>query len=265
MRIARFTFEENLPRYAFVQMDKEDGKEYLVELDGYPLGKEGLVPTGKRYALEEEGIRLLAPIIPSKIYGVFSNYALNVMQSEIEKKVYLEPTTVISGMDDPIVIPSSAIHVNYRPQIGIVMGAVTKNVSSDEASKKILGCVIANDIQLADKSGIGINEISAYGFDTSTSIGPWIETDFSLTNAAIELYVNRKRRSQGCGNIANLAFPISDIVSYISSFSTLLPGDIILAGVPMPSCVSAENGDEVIVSVEGMGKLRNVLIGEEQK
>lgn len=68
MRIARFSHND-VPQYAFVQYDEADEKDYLVALDGYPLSGSRVNPTGERYALDADGIRLLAPIIPSKIYG----------------------------------------------------------------------------------------------------------------------------------------------------------------------------------------------------
>jgi len=73
MRIARFSYK-GTPRYAFVQTDKQDGKDYLVELSGYPLTGQQVEPTGQRYPLDDEDVRLLAPVIPSKIYGAAKNY-----------------------------------------------------------------------------------------------------------------------------------------------------------------------------------------------
>lgn len=68
MRIARFTHND-VPQYAFVQTDKNDGKDYLVALNGYPLSGQAVEPTGERYPVDGDGIRLLAPVIPSKVYG----------------------------------------------------------------------------------------------------------------------------------------------------------------------------------------------------
>lgn len=73
MRIARFTHND-VPQYAFVQTDKNDGKDYLVALNGYPLSGQAVEPTGERYPVDGDGIRLLAPVIPSKVYGLAKNY-----------------------------------------------------------------------------------------------------------------------------------------------------------------------------------------------
>ena len=73
MRIARFNHDDTVS-YAFVQKDDNDGKDYLVELDGYPLGAQPVSPTGRRFAADGDGIRLLAPVIPSKVYGLAKNY-----------------------------------------------------------------------------------------------------------------------------------------------------------------------------------------------
>ena len=69
MRLARFSLNDS-PRYAFVQKDETDGKDYLVELDGHPLAGDQVAPTGNRYPVDGDGIRLLSPVIPSKVYGL---------------------------------------------------------------------------------------------------------------------------------------------------------------------------------------------------
>ena len=74
MRIARFTKDDKTPQYAFVQKDEQDGKDYLVVLSGYPFGAQPVEPTGERFPLDTDGLRLLAPVIPSKIYGLAKNY-----------------------------------------------------------------------------------------------------------------------------------------------------------------------------------------------
>ena len=73
MRLARFSLNDS-PRYAFVQKDETDGKDYLIELDGHPLAGDQVKPTGNRYPVDGDGIRLLSPVIPSKVYGLAKNY-----------------------------------------------------------------------------------------------------------------------------------------------------------------------------------------------
>ena len=73
MRLARFSLNDS-PRYAFVQKDETDGKDYLIELDGHPLAGDQVKPTGARYPVDGDGIRLLSPVIPSKVYGLAKNY-----------------------------------------------------------------------------------------------------------------------------------------------------------------------------------------------
>ena len=73
MRIARFSHND-VPQYAFVQTDESDGKDYLVALEGHPLAGAGVKPTGERFPVDGDGIRLLSPVIPSKVYGLAKNY-----------------------------------------------------------------------------------------------------------------------------------------------------------------------------------------------
>lgn len=86
MRIARFSHND-VPQYAFVQTDESDGKDYLVALDGYPLSGAAVQPTGERFPVDGDGIRLLAPVIPSKVYGLAKNYEAHAPRSSCMRPV----------------------------------------------------------------------------------------------------------------------------------------------------------------------------------
>ena len=107
MRIARFTHND-VPQYAFVQTDKNDGKDYLVALNGYPLSGQAVEPTGERYPVDGDGIRLLAPVIPSKVYGLAKNYEAHAQfmhehnqspqaHAPAEMVIFTKPSTSVIG------------------------------------------------------------------------------------------------------------------------------------------------------------------------
>ena len=204
MRIARFSLNDK-PRYAFVQQDPADGKDYLIELDGYPFGAAPVKPTGERYALDADGLRLLAPVIPSKVYGL------------------------------------------------------AKNVPVEKAMDYVLGFTCVNDVTLRDLQGLDPMWTRAKGFDTSCPLGPWIQTELDWKDAKISFTLNGEDVPMASGTTANLIHGIPEQIAAISSFSTLLPGDVIMTGTPHASG-HLDPGDEPIVHVAGIGSLRNVVV-----
>ena len=145
MRIARFSHND-VPQYAFVQTDESDGKDYLVALDGYPLSGAAVQPTGERFPVDGDGIRLLAPVIPSKVYGLAKNYEAHAQfmheagHSEIKHApedmvIFTKPSTSVIGPDDPIVIPPCSNDRNFEPEVAVVMGRIAKNVPVERATR----------------------------------------------------------------------------------------------------------------------------------
>lgn len=271
MRIARFSLNDS-PRYAFVQTDESDGKDYLIELDGHPLLGGQVTPTGQRYALDGDGVRLLAPVIPSKVFGLAKNYEAHAQfmheagHSDIahapeDMVIFSKPSTSVIGPDDPIVIPPSSNDMNYEPEVAVVMSRVAKNVSVDEAMDYVLGFTCVNDVTLRDLQGLDPMWTRSKGFDTSCPLGPWIVTrdDLNWRDAKISFTLNGKDVPEASGTTAKLVHSIPEQIAAISSFSTLLPGDVILSGTPNASGQLVP-GDEAIVNVEGIGSLRNVVL-----
>lgn len=269
MRIARYTLNDHL-NYAFVQKDPSDGKDYLVTLDGYPLSNHQVKPTGERHALDEEGIRLLSPVIPSKIFGLAKNYRAHAAfmagkgwshdpEPPEQMAIFTKPSTSVIGPDDPIVLPSFSDDMNYEPEVAVVIGRIAKNVPESTALEHVLGYTCVNDVTLRDLQGGDPMWTRAKGFDTSCPLGPWIQTDLDPANSAISFTLNGQNVPGASGNTANLIHSIPEQVAFISSFSTLLPGDVIMTGTPNASG-SLKPGDETVVHVRGIGDLRNVVV-----
>ena len=271
MRIARFSIG-NTPRYAFVQEDKQDGKDYLVELSGYPLTGQQVEPTGKRYTLDDENVRLLAPVIPSKIYGAAKNYrahaaymaekgqAVNPEPPE-RLMVFMKPSTSVIGPDDPIIKPSYSQDMNYEPEVAVVIGRIARKVSEAEAMDYVLGYTCVNDVTLRDLQQDDPMWTRCKGFDTACPLGPWIETDLDYRDARISFRLNGEEVPEASGTTANLIHSIPEQIAFISSFATLLPGDVIMTGTPNASG-SLQGRDEATVHVDVIGDLRNVVIDE---
>ncbi|MCI1935572.1 MAG: fumarylacetoacetate hydrolase family protein [Bifidobacteriaceae bacterium] len=270
MRIARFIAgNQQQPRYAFVQQDKNDGKDYLIALDGYPLSGAQVKPTGERFAVDSDGVRLLAPIIPSKVFGLAKNYEAHAkfMAGDIwktvappdEMMIFSKPSTAVVGPDDPIVYPSWSHELNYEPEVAVVMGKVTRDVSPEDAMKHVLGFTCVNDVTARDAQRNDPMWTRAKGFDSACPLGPWIQTELDYAHADISFSLNGEPVKDAAGNTENLIHSIPDQIAFISTFSTLLPGDVIMTGTPYATG-ALHPGDETVVTVAGIGSLRNIVV-----
>ena len=271
MRIARFS-RNNTPGYAFVQKDEQDGEDYLVVLNGHPILGNQVAPTGERFKVDSEGVRLLSPVIPSKVYGLAKNYEAHaefmhetghsdIAHAPDDMMIFSKPATSVIGPDDPIVFPTCSNDMNYEPELAVVMGRVAKNVSVENAMDYVLGFTCVNDVTLRDLQGSDPMWTRAKGFDTSCPLGPWLVTrdDLDWADAKISFKLNGRTVKAASGTTANLIHGIPEQIAAISSFSTLLPGDVIMTGTPNASG-SLNPGDEATVIVEGIGALRNVVV-----
>ncbi|MCI1218903.1 fumarylacetoacetate hydrolase family protein [Bifidobacterium crudilactis] len=269
MRIARFLYNDR-PQYAFVQHDDSDNRDYLIALDGYPLSAQAVKPTGERYAVDGEGIRLLAPVIPSKVYGLAKNYQAHarfmaeagmsdITEAPERMMIFAKPSTAVIGPDDPIVYPAYSHQMCYEPEVAVVIGRIAKNVPVEHAMDYVLGFTCVNDVTLRDLQQNDPMWTRSKGFDTSCPLGPWIETELDFANTGISFSLNGETVPEASGNTSNLIHSIPEQIAFISSFSTLLPGDVIMTGTPHASG-SLRPRDEAVVHIEGIGDLRNVVV-----
>jgi len=199
-----------------------------------------------------------APVIPSKAVCVGLNYKSHIEEMgenlPEEPTLFLKPRTAVIGPAENILLPPQSSRVDYEGELAIVIKDHTRWVSQSEAHKHVLGYTIANDVTARDLQSKDGQWTRAKSFDTFLPLGPWIETDVDPMNLSLRTLVNGELRQEG--NTADLIFDVFYLVSFISKIMTLEPGDIILTGTP--SGVGPLNdGDEVVVEIEGIGRLVN--------
>ncbi len=212
--------------------------------------------TGRTASLSD--VHLIPPCQPTKIVAVGLNYRSHAqelhMQLPDEPLLFLKPSTSVIGHEDYIVYPSMSRRIDYEGELGVVMGKEAKSISIDEAKGYILGYTCFNDVTARDLQGKDKQFTRSKSFDTFAPVGPWIETDLDPANCKVESYLNGKRKQSG--NTSDLVFPVFQLVSFISSVMTLLPGDIIATGTPS-GIGPMKVGDTVEVRIEGIGTLSN--------
>ncbi len=263
MKIARFEVDGEIS-YGVVDAAQEGTGVELVELTGDPLVA-GYDTTGRRFRFED--VRLLAPVIPrSKVVCVGKNYADHVAEmsgvtgigaeAPTEPLLFLKPNTSVIGPGDTIVRPSISERVEYEGELALVIGALAKDVSEQEALSYVFGFTCANDVTARDIQIADGQWTRGKGFDTFCPLGPVIETDPDLSDARLVTRVNGEVRQDG--RTSQLIHSLSKIVAHASQAFTLLPGDVILTGTPA-GVGTLDAGDVVEVEIEGIGILRNTV------
>jgi 2-keto-4-pentenoate hydratase/2-oxohepta-3-ene-1,7-dioic acid hydratase in catechol pathway len=244
--------------------DHESASRELVvaQLAGHPFGgsADDIALTGTRFALSE--IRLLAPILPSKVVCVGQNYADHVEEMGAERSpapvIFLKPSTAVCGPGDPIRRPIGVCgRVDYEGELAVIIGRLCREVPADRAAEVIFGYTCANDVTARDLQARDGQWTRAKGFDTFCPLGPWIETAVDPANLSLTTSLNNEVRQQS--NTSLLLHDVPALVAFVSQVMTLIPGDVLLTGTPAGVGPMAF-GDEVAVTIEGIGTLSNPVM-----
>lgn len=214
--------------------------------------------SGREFSLAE--VQLLAPCQPTKIIAVGLNYRTHAqevrMDVPVEPLIFLKPSTAVIGPDEHILLPSMSRRIDYEAELGVVIGVRTKAVPEDAALDCILGYTCFNDVTARDLQGRDKQFTRSKSFDTFAPVGPWIETQLDPTRLTVQSYLAGKLKQSG--TTADLIFPVSTLVAFISQVMTLLPGDLIATGTPA-GIGPMHPGETVEVIIEGIGTLRNYV------
>ena len=214
-------------------------------------------PTGAAHSLSD--VKLLAPIVPGKILAVGLNYKshLGGRPQPPHPEIFYKPVTSLQDPGEPIVLPRESSDVHYEGELVVVIGRRARDVSPEEARAAIFGVTCGNDVSERNwqhGAGKDLQWWRAKGCDTFAPLGPAIVTGIDYSNLRLETRLNGEVvQSQ---TTADLIFDCPAIVSRISGWVTLLPGDIIYTGTP-GSTRKLSRGDVVEVEIENIGALRN--------
>ena len=216
----------------------------------------GAEPTGKSLNVGE--VKLLAPCAPANVAAVGRNYQSHIADRNIQPArfpgLFWKPSSCIIGTEEDILLPEGAENTHYEAELVVVLGKKTKNIAPAEAPKHIFGITAGNDVSERDWQKNDLQWFRAKGSDTFGVLGPCIAVGLNYDDLRVESRVNGEVRQSG--RTTELIFPIAAVVSYISQFVTLFPGDVIYTGTPgTTKPMQAE--DIVEVEVEGVGVLRN--------
>ena len=208
----------------------------------------------------------------SKIVAIGLNYRLHAQEAGAaipsEPIFFMKATSSICGPNDDVIIPKNSQKTDYEVELGIVIGSLARHVAKSDARKHVAGYCVVNDVSerefQIERGGQWTKGKSA---DTFCPTGPWLVTADEVSDPgklALWTEVNGERRQSS--NTADLIFGVDEIVSYVSQFMTLLPGDVIPTGTPSGVGLGfkppkfLKPGDQVRLSVEGLGEQNQRLV-----
>ncbi len=220
---------------------------------------EKLELTGKIYSLEK--IKILSPVLPSKIIAVGLNYKDHAEELKMklpeEPILFLKPSSAVIGPEEDIILPPESKEVHYEGELAVVIGkSIYRPENFKEVEEAILGYTCFNDVTARDLQRKDGQWTRSKSFNTFAPIGPFIETEIDPNNLKIETKVNGKIKQSS--STKELIFDVFYLVKFISNIMTLYPGDIIATGTP-PGVGELKEGDVVEVSIENVGVLKNFV------
>ena len=256
MRIVRFVPPEGSklgadPHFGIMEDDKT-----IRAIASDPLYA-GVFPEDDRFSIDD--VRLLAPVIPrSKVVCVGKNYADHAaeMGGEVpsEPIIFIKPNTSVIGPNELIQWPSTSERIDHEAELAVVISKICKEVPREKAQDVIFGYTLANDVTARDLQKKDGQWSRAKGFDTFCPLGPWIDTEFKPGSQLVTAQVDGELKQSA--PLSDMVFNVPFIIEFVTKVMTLLPGDVILTGTP--SGIGPMNaGGEVVVSIEGLGSLRN--------
>lgn len=253
MRIVRFAHAQGMS-FGTVEADGD-----LAQIEGHPFGQ--IVASGARFDPAE--VRLLSPILPSKVIGVGRNYADHAAEMggdvAVEPMIFLKPSTSVIGPGDTIRLTDLSDNVHHEAELAVVIGASgARRVTEANALDSVFGYTCGNDVTARDLQSKDVQFTRAKGFDSFCPIGPWIDTDFDPSDVEVRCEVDGEVRQRG--RTSELIHSIPTIIAFISQVMTLLPGDVILTGTPA-GVGPIRAGQRVDVIIENLGTLPNPVAG----
>ncbi len=207
----------------------------------------------------------------SKIVGIGLNYADHAAESGLpipaEPIIFMKATTCISGPHDPVELPPASVKTDWEVELGVVIGRTARHVSEDEALSHVAGYCVFNDVSEREyQTERGGSWDKGKGCDTFGPIGPWLVTADEVPEPqALSMWLDVNGEPRQRGSTASMIFNVAQLVSAVSRYMTLLPGDLIATGTPpgvgmgMKPPQFLKAGDVMTLGIEGLGEQRQVV------
>ena len=249
MKIVRYVFEG---RESYGVLEGVTVKEIM----GEPFG--GIEYKGFEVPLEK--VDLLAPSRPKSIVAVGLNYRQHSeefgMQLQAQPLLFPKALSAVLNPFGKIVKPEVCERLDYEAELGVVIKKTCERIKKEDAGEYILGYTCLNDVTARDIQNKESQWLRAKGFYTFCPFGPWIETDLDPADLHLTAVLNGKTVQDD--RTSSMLFSVPYLIEYISSFMTLMPGDVVATGTP-GGIGPMKSGDEIKIVIEGIGELVNTV------
>jgi 2-keto-4-pentenoate hydratase/2-oxohepta-3-ene-1,7-dioic acid hydratase in catechol pathway len=223
-----------------------------------------LIKTEPRFGVPYTGI--------TKFVAIGLNYSDHAAESGLpvpsEPVVFMKATTSISGPNDDVVQPRGSTKLDWEVELGVVIGAKAQYVPEEKALEHVAGYCIVNDVSERSFQMATSQWDKGKGCDTFGPIGPWLVTTDEIPNPqTLEMWLDVNTERMQTGNTRTMIFSVARIVSHLSQYMTLMPGDIITTGTPpgvgmgkKPEPVWLKPGDVMTLGIQGLGEQRQRVV-----
>ncbi len=208
-----------------------------------------------------------------KFIAIGLNYADHAAESGVpipsEPVVFMKATSCIQGPNDPVMLPKNSVKTDWEVELGIVIGTRARYVSKKDALSYVAGFTLVNDVSEREyQLERGPQWDKGKGCDTFGPIGPWLVTGDEIENVQrLDMWLDVNGQRMQTGNTKTMIFNCATLVSYVSQFMTLMPGDVITTGTPpgvglgMKPPKYLKKGDVMTLGIQGLGEQRQEVVG----
>lgn len=286
MRLISYNREGRL-RHGF--LDSQDQVKELGEGDlgvllasDTPLTPEQLTVVAGPWA--QDAVQIVAPLAnPPKLLAAAANYQDHVKEgggealdkTRLAPRLFLKPATSIAGPEQPVALPSFSTQLDWEAELAVVIGRTGKDISVDDALDHVAGYCCSNDVSArsvdygferdADAAVNYFDWLAGKWGDGFAPLGPWLVTADEVgdpQSLTITFDLNGKRHQDG--STSDMIFSVAELIAHASRLSTLLPGDVLLTGTPAgvgaASGLFLKAGDQMAVSISGLGTLNSPVV-----
>lgn len=247
----------------------------LEELNNLVSESQGTgIANDPRLAWSLDSVEFLPAVYPGKILAIGRNYVDHAIEGgsapPTAPLIFNKLSTSLSAHEAPIMLPTISAQVDYEAELAVVIGRLAKRVSEAEALEYVFGYTLINDVSARDLQFGDGQWVRGKGLDGFAPLGPFITTRDEITDVqALKIEGRLNGQVMQSSNTSKMIFKVAYLVSYISQGITLEPGDVIATGTPegvgifRDPPVLLKDGDVFDVTIEGLGTLRNPVVGAE--
>jgi 2-keto-4-pentenoate hydratase/2-oxohepta-3-ene-1,7-dioic acid hydratase in catechol pathway len=224
-----------------------------------------LVEGEQRYGVPMSGI--------GKIVAIGLNYRDHAIESNLpiptEPVMFMKAVTSLSGANDDVMLPKDSTHGDWEVELGVIIGKTCRYVAQADALDHVAGYVLVNDVsERFNQKERGSQWSKGKGHDTFCPVGPWLVTPEEIADPqALDMQLDVNGERMQTGNTRTMIFPIDELISYVSEYVTLMPGDLVITGTPpgvgegkKPEKIFLKPGDVMDLTIDGLGRQRQTVV-----